>query len=155
MAMTSDTKTRDHIAEHGCTVIHVLEEGDLPPFTYSIGVMQETGEPEVVVIGLQRELAHFIVNQYNIRVRSGERFLAGGHYAGFLEGFDVCAIEVPPSEYDEYVGQALDYYGGAQFRLLQLVYPTTSGLWPWSEGAPEGFRKWQPVLGPSDGIDSV
>jgi hypothetical protein len=123
-----------------------MEEGDLPPFAYSIGITQETNQPEVLVIGLKRELAHSIVNEYNDRVRAGERFEAGKNYSGFIEGFDVLAEKVPLSQYDEYVGQALSYYGGSRFELLQLVYPTTSGVWPWSAEASEWFRNHQPVL---------
>src|SRR5205085_7317303 len=117
-----------------------------PPFAYSIGITQQTGEPEVFVIGLKRELAHSVVNEYNTRVRAGDRFSAGNLYSGFLGGFDVLAEEVPIAEYDEYFGQCLKYYAGPSFRVLQLVYPTTSGVWPWSEQAPEQFRSRQPVL---------
>jgi len=142
----NDEKTRDDIERYGCTVINVLEEGELPPFAYSIGVTQKTGEPEVVVIGLKRELAHFIVNEYNRRVRGGERFESGQLYSGFVDGFDLLAEEVPLSEYDEYFGRGLRYYDGPRFRVLQLVYPSTAGVWPWSMEASESFRSRQPVL---------
>jgi len=141
-----DEKTRDDIEKYGCTVINVLEEGELPPFTYSVGIARKTGEPEVVVIGLKRELAHFIVNEYNRRVRGGERFESGRLYSGFLDAFDLLAEEVPLSEYDEYFGRGLKYYEGPNFRVLQLVYPSTSGVWPWSPEASQSFRNRQPVL---------
>ena len=141
-----DETTREHITEFGCSVIHVAEEDELPPFTYSVGITEQTGEPEVVVIGLKRDLAHFVVNQYNKRVRAGERFVAGQLYSGFIGGFDVLAEEVPLEAYDEYFGQNLNLYGGPNFRVLQLIYPTTTGIWPWSEQASEYFRNRQPVL---------
>ena len=143
---STDATTREHITKFGCSVIHVQEEGELPPFTYSVGITEQTGEPEVVVIGLKRELAHFVVNEYNRRVRAGERFAAGQLYSGFIEGFDVLAEEVPLEAYDEYFGQNLKLYGGASFRVLQLIYPTTTGIWPWSHEASEYFRTRQPVL---------
>ncbi len=141
-----DEKTREHIAAFGCSVVHVMEERELPPFAYSVGITEQTGEPEVVVIGLKRELAHSIVNQYNHRVREGERFVPGQLYSGFIGGFDVLAEEVPSSAFEEYFGQNLQLYGGPNFRVLQLVYPTTAGIWPWSEQASEYFRNRQPVL---------
>jgi hypothetical protein len=142
-----DEKTRRDIEKYGCTVIHVMEEGDLPPFAYSVGITEQTGEPEVLVIGLKRELAHSVVNTYNRRVRDGERFESGKLYSGFIGGFDVLAEEVPRREYGEYFGHCLALYRGPNFRVLQLIYPTTTGIWPWSAEASEWFRKRQPVLG--------
>ena len=146
-----DARTREHIDKYGCTVMHVAGEGDPPPFAYSIGVTEQTGEPEVVVIGLKREMAHFVVNEYNRRVCAGERFQSGQRYSGFLEGFDVEAEEVPRSAYQEYFGQALTFYGGSCFRVLQLVYPTTDGVWPWSSEASESIRQRQPLLARAHG----
>jgi Domain of unknown function (DUF4262) len=141
-----EEKTRENIAKFGCSIIHVMEEGELPPFAYSVGITQQTGAPEVVVIGLKRNVAHSVVNEYNNRVREGERLTPGQLYSGFIEGFDVQAEEVPLTAYDEYFGQNLKLYGGPNFRVLQLVYPTTTGIWPWSEQAPESFLSRQPVL---------
>ena len=146
MQLGGDDKTREDIAKHGCSVMHVLEEGELPPFAYSIGITQQTGAPEVVVIGLKRPMAHFVVNEYNRRVRAGEHFEPGKPYSEFLEGFDVFFEDVPLSAYEDYFGQDLDFYGGPNFKVLQLIYPTTKGVWPWAEGAPESFRTWQPIL---------
>jgi hypothetical protein len=126
--------------------MHVMEEGELPPFAYSIGIQQETGAPEVVVIGLKQPMAHSVVNEYNSQVRAGERFEPGKFYSGFLEGLDVCVEEVPRSAYEDYFGQNLDFYGGPKFNVLQIIYPTTKGVWPWAEDAAPSFRQWQPIL---------
>jgi hypothetical protein len=143
-----DKKVKDNIAKYGCHVLHIAEEGDLPPFSYSVGITQQTGAPEVVVIGLKSDIAHFVVNEYNRRVRAGERFEPGKLYAGFLEGFEVLAQPVPRDAYDEYFGQNLRFYDGPNFEVLQLVYPTTDGVWPWSAEASEYFRNRQPILSP-------
>lgn len=139
-------KTRDDIAQYGCTVIHVLAEDDLPPFAYSIGIAGETGAPEVVVIGLKQPLAHSVVNEYNRRVRAAGPLRVGAFHAGFIGGFDIFLGEVPQSAYEEYFGQAIDFYGGIGFDVVQIIYPTTQGLWPWTTDAPASFRAWQPIL---------
>jgi hypothetical protein len=146
MELGGDERTRGDIAKYGCTVMHVMEEGELPPFAYSIGIQQETGSPEVVVIGLKQPMAHSVVNEYNSQVRAGERFEPGKFYSGFLEGLDVCVEEVPRSAYEDYFGQNLDFYGGPKFNVLQIIYPTTKGVWPWAEDAAPSFRQWQPIL---------
>lgn len=146
MERGGDERTRDDIAKYGCTVMHVMEEGGAPPFAYSIGIFQETGAPEIVVIGLKQPMAHFIVNEYNRRLRSGELVEAGCFYSDFIEGFEVFVEEVHESAYDDYFGQAIDFYGSSAFKVLQIIYPTTTGIWPWAENAPKSFQEWQPIL---------
>jgi hypothetical protein len=141
-----DQRTLEHIERFGCSVMHIAAEDDLPPFTYSVGIKKTSAAPEVVVIGLKEPIAHFIVNEYNRRVRAGEVFLPGTRYAGFIEGFEVKAERVEKSFYEEYFGRNLWLYGGASFEVLQLVYPNKSGVWPWQAEADEWFRSWQPVL---------
>lgn len=98
MELGGDHRTREDIAKHGCSVMHVFDtDGDLPSFAYSIGIQKQTGAPEVVVIGLKRPVAHSVVNEYNRRTREGERFEVGKCYDGFLEGFEVCISAVPRS----------------------------------------------------------
>lgn len=143
---TGNEKALADIERYGCHVIHVAAEGDLPPFSYSVGIQKSTGKPEVVVVGLERPLAHFIVNDYNSRVKSGEALVPEKTYSEFIEGFDVLVEKVDHAFYAEYFGWNLWLYGGPNFDVLQLVYPTTDGIWPWQEDASEWFRKWQPIL---------
>jgi hypothetical protein len=148
----NDQKVLDNIAQYGCHVVHVLEEDDLPPFAYSVGIEKTTGVPEIVVIGLKQPLAHFIVNEYNRRVRTGEKLEAGMMVSDFVGGFDCQLRAVHPSHYREYFGQNIWLYKNRNFRVLQLVYPTTDGIWSWEEAASEYFRKRQPLL---DGVAAI
>ncbi len=84
-----EQKALDNIREYGCHVILVSEEGELPPFAYSIGIQEVSNSPEVIVIGLEQDLAHYIVNEYNGRARAGETFTPGERYGRFLDGFDI------------------------------------------------------------------
>ena len=99
-------------------------------------------------MGLKRPIAHFAINEYNRRVRSGERFGDGQFAGGFLEGFDCVFREVDRAHYRDYLGWARWLYRSNEFPTLQLVYPTTSGVWPWQPEASEWFRKWQTMLAP-------
>jgi hypothetical protein len=139
-------KTIADVEQYGCHVIHVMEEGDLPPFAYSVGIEKTSQAPELVVIGLKQPLAHSIINEYNRRVREGERFQAGQTVSGFLGGFDCQLRSVDSSHYREHFGWNLRFYNGAGFRVLQLVYPTVEGIWPWDADATEWFRRRQPLL---------
>jgi hypothetical protein len=141
-----EAKALADIDRYGCHVIHVAAEGDLPPFSYSVGIWRSSGNPEVVVIGLKQDLAHFVVNEYNRRVRLGEVFVPGLLYAEFIEGFEVAFEKVDHAFFADYFGWDLWLYEGSQFEVLQLVYPTTTGAWPWQSSASEWFRSWQPIL---------
>ena len=141
-----EQKTLADIERYGCSVMHVLPEGDLPPFAYSIGIQRSAGRPEVVAIGLKQPIAHFVVNEYNRRMQDGERLIPGQLYGGFLEGFDVLVEQVDHQFYGDYFGWNLWLYGGHDFEVLQLVYPTTAGVWSWQKSASAWFRAWQPLL---------
>lgn len=138
--------TLEHIEKFGCTVLHIAAEDDLPPFSYSVGITKTSSAPEVVVIGLKQKIAHSIVNDYNRRVRAGERLVDGQRYGGFIEGFDVEARLVEKAFYEAYFGQNLRFYKGQNFEVIQLIYPNTSGVWPWQVEADEWFKSWQPIL---------
>jgi hypothetical protein len=142
----SDQKLLENIEQYGCSVIHIAPEGDLPPFAFSVGITKTSGAPEVVVIGLKEELAHFIVNEYNRRVRQGQPCEPGVRYSGFIEGFEVEVVKVDHSFYKEYFGYNIWLYQGQQFEVVQIVYPNTSGVWPWEPTADEWFRNRQPIL---------
>ncbi|KPJ91599.1 MAG: hypothetical protein AMJ53_11280 [Gammaproteobacteria bacterium SG8_11] len=141
-----EQKAVDDIEKFGCHVIHVLEEEDLPGFTYSIGIYASTGKPDMLIMGLKREVAHSIINEYNKRVKSGEEFVPNSSYGGFLEGFDVVFKKMDKKFYKNYLGWGLWFYKGDAFEMLQMVFPTTSGIWPWEEDAPEDFLWFQPLL---------
>ena len=142
----AEEKALQDIEEHGCHVLHVMEEDEYPEFTYSIGIEQSTGQPEIIVTGLGKDIAHWMVNEYSNRVKNGESFKPGEYYSDFLEGFDVTFKEVEKKHYPEYFGWVKWLYKSDDFKVLQLIYPSTSGLWPWDENAPEEFTWFIPRL---------
>jgi hypothetical protein len=150
-----DRKILEDIEKFGCSVMHIAAEEDLPPFAFSVGITRSVDAPEVIVVGLKQPMAHFVVNEYNRRVRSGEAVAPGQKYTGFIEGFEVLATDVHVSNYDEYLGYNLWLYQGPNFKVIQLVYPSTSGVWPWEKPEGDWFRSWQPLLNqpiePSEG----
>ena len=142
-----EAKALADIEEYGCHILYVLEEDEHPPFAYSVGIEHNFGVPELVVIGLKPELSMTIINEYCRRVRSGERFSVGERASGFLGGgFDCQFGAVHPDHYPEHFGWDIWFYDGPDFRIMQLIFPTTSGVWPWDAEADEWVRKRQPLL---------
>jgi hypothetical protein len=137
----------EHIEKHGCSVTSVFDPKEIePPFSYSIGIAKSAGAPELIIVGLGSKLAHWMINDYNRRVRSGELFLPGGLYQGFLDGFAVQFGPVDRTYREEYMRSACWLHGGPDFEALQLIWPTTSGVWPWDANASEWLRANQPLL---------
>ena len=70
-----ERKILRHIEDFGCSVTSVFDpEGDNPPFTYSIGIARSTGAPELIVVGLESKISHWLVNEYRRRCQA----VAGG-----------------------------------------------------------------------------
>jgi hypothetical protein len=143
---SEESRALQDIEQYGCHVLQVLEDAIHPRFSYSIGIEQTTGHPELIVTGLQHELAASIINEYCSRLKAGESFQPNYAYSGFLEGFDVVLKQVNPKHYREYFGWALWLYKGSSFRVFQLVYPSTQGVWPWDPEAPDDYLWFLPHL---------
>ncbi|MEO0868094.1 MAG: DUF4262 domain-containing protein [Cyanobacteria bacterium J06642_11] len=142
----SNAKILSDIEQYGCHVLHILEEENWPRFTYSIGIEKTNNHPEIIVTGLRRDLAHSIINECHARIQAGETFEVENFYGDLIEGVDVTFRQVEPKHYTEYFGSAIWFYKSRNFRVLQLIYPSTSGIWPWEPDAPEAFKFFLPVL---------
>ena len=135
-----------NIQEYGCHILHVFEEADLPQFSYSIGIQKNFSQPELIVVGLNQEVAHWIINEYCSRIRIGEQFETDQLYSGFLNDFDIQFKTVSKNNYEEYFGWGLWLYKGNNFGAFQLIYPSTKGIWPWEKEAPKDLLWSTPQL---------
>lgn len=144
----NDARVAADVREYGCHVLSVFDpEEKQPTFSYSIGIQESAGVPEMIVLGLRPALGHSLVNAYCRRVRAGERFERGRRYAGFLDGFEVYFEPVPARRAAEYLLGCERYYAGRPYSTVQLIYPSTAGAWPWRKRASAWFVANQPMLG--------
>jgi hypothetical protein len=139
----------DIIERHHWHVMLVSADEEGPGFAYSTGIYRLTGMPELIVFGLARDVAHFVVNEYGNRVRAGENLSPGEFYDDFLEGHPVTFIQTDSPDRDrEYTTWTSWFYDRKPFPVLQLVYPDSrSGAFPWQPGYREEWRDLQPLLG--------
>lgn len=141
----------DHIGksieEYGCFVLAVADpEGAEPPFSYSVGVTLDSGQPEAIVFGLSPRLGPWVINEYNRLVRAGRKFKPGVAYKGFLQGFPVYIEPADPRKTQDFMFACNRLYGEFGYPAVQIVIPNTAGVWPWEKGANRAFRKIQPLL---------
>ena len=125
-----EQKALDDIDKYGCHILHVMDDDENPGFSYSIGIEKKTNNPDLIIMGLKNEVAQWMINEYNNRVKNGEVFKPSKYYEGFLDGSDVMFIEVNKKYYKEYFGWGLWYNKSDDFKMLQMVYPSTLGVWP-------------------------
>lgn len=147
MAHTPDQqRVLDDIRKYGCHVIHVQRAGGESPYTYTIGIGRTSDAPDVVLFGQPHATAHRLLHAYNQRIRRDERFDVGQVADGFLKGQQVAFRPVAAAHLMPLFAWNAWLHDGPGFRMLQMVYPTLEGIWPWDDMADEWIRRLQPLL---------
>jgi hypothetical protein len=143
----ADKRVSNDIRQHGLHVIHVLADEIGPRFSYSIGLFESYKHPEIIIVGLKQELSHTLINSIAENIKNGISYLPFNYYPDILNDFECYFTDVSLENYDSYVGQAQRYYNSDDFPLLQCIYPTVKGFFPWDADWPEGIKDLQPILG--------
>lgn len=139
-------KVLTDIAEYGCHIVSVPEDGETPDYAFTVGFWQSWQHPEVVVVGLAEEVAYDLLNAVADQLDDGARFTPGQVVSGLLDTYPVTFKPIPASHHPGYLGTACWANEGAAFEALQLVYPDKLGRYPWHDGVALGFRDIQPLL---------
>jgi hypothetical protein len=143
----AERKVLADVEKFGWHCLNIFEEDGQPPWTFSIGFHKTWNFPELIVIGLKREVAHSTLNIVAIQLAEGRRLDLASATDELFNDFACCFVEVPKPMYREYVGTARWFHGGDAFPLYQIVWPSRDGYFPWNESASESYKQWQPVLG--------
>ena len=142
----TEQKAIDDIREHGLHVVAVAEDDEGPGFAYSIGLFENYAHPEIIIMGLKVDLAHLLLSNMAFDIKAGMSFTAGEFHEGILDDFLCYFGEVPREHFREFVGWARWFYQGDNFSLVQCVYPTVKGIFPWEKDFPEETRWHCPML---------
>lgn len=143
----ADARALANIEKYGLHVISVLEDGEHVPFTYSIGIEQSLGMPELIVIGLKSDVAYSAINECYRQMKEGGAIAPGARVSGLLGGDFECLIGETSSErVGDYMGWARWLYKGEPFRAYQIIWPSTAGVFPWDAGANDWLIARQPLL---------
>jgi hypothetical protein len=140
------SRIQENIDAYGWHVVIVPEDDEGPGFAYSIGLYRSLGHPEVIIFGLEVDTLHRAVNNVGAEVCQGRRFGEGDTSVEIFEGCPVAFRAVSAEHYEEYLGQAVRYYGGKEFPALQCFWPDREGRFPWQVGYSYGPEEPQPQL---------
>ena len=138
-----DERTISQIEEFGCSVVNVARSGHGLGWSYTIGILDTSGKPEIITVGLPSETAHCALNEAAKLLRSGVDLTQGRHHD--LIGQVDCEFRpVDPKWVRHLMGWAVWYYDGADFPVLQAVYPDLENRFPEDEGFDKAFG--QPLM---------
>lgn len=142
-----DRQVLDDVEAHGLHIVHVPGDDDAPGYSFSVGLWHSFEQPEVILFGLDREVAQDLLNAIADEASEDRKYLDGTRHDDVLVGYPVRFLAVPKERYAEHLGPAIRAYEGSDFPCVQLVWPDKQGRWPWDPGVREGFAEAQPVLG--------
>jgi Domain of unknown function (DUF4262) len=143
-----EAKLVDDVEKYGCHVIQVREESGFPGWSYTVGLSDVLGCPELIVIGLKENVAHSLLNECADRLRANIRFQEGSRSQELLANVECEFRSVEKRWLRQTMGYAIWFYGGDDFQALQCVYPDLNNHFPWDEGFDTGWRSRQPLLFP-------
>ena len=142
-----EKKLLDDVEKYGCHIIHVREEGDLPGWSYTVGLYETFRQPEIITVGLKDDTAQYLLNEVADRLKGGLQIQEGLRQRGLLENVE-CEfrrVEERP-EFGGVVGYASWFYGDDPFPVFQCVYPDLENRFPWEDGFDQSWRSRQALL---------
>ena len=138
-----DERTIANVETFGCDVVQVKRSIAGPGWSYTLGVHDTCGKPEVITVGLREETAHFLLNGAADRSRSGVNLAEGRHRD--MVGEVECEFRPVDQKWVRHLmGWALWYYDRTEFPVLQAVYPDRDNRFPEETGFDKAFQ--QPLL---------
>jgi hypothetical protein len=140
----SNRKIVTDVEQHGVHVIHVMGS-DSQGWSYSVGLVDSYGHPEVIIVGMDHETAQAAINELAKRVKGGARFTDGERVTGVISD-DLVMRTVDERWKDHLVGRAQWFMADKAVPLLQAVYPDDANKFAWEEGFDDEWRAAQPLL---------
>ena len=132
------------------SVTAVDESEHAPRFAYSVGFGQLFDHPEVIVFGLEHQLAHSILSLIAADLAGGGSYAAPGKYDGVLESAQVAIRPVDETQHEIYLGYGMERFRQAgragELKAVQLFWPDRQGLFPYEGGCDASVSHLQPSL---------
>jgi len=138
-------QTRERIDRYGFTMVMV--EGGKSSWTYTIGLTESFGDPELVVTGLDAEHSVFLIDGLAERIKDGERFDSG---ETSLCGVPLRIGPVHPTQWIHgRFNSWLEFYDDEprpQPDAVQILWPNDDDVFPPDRDFCDVHRDCQPVL---------
>jgi Domain of unknown function (DUF4262) len=136
----------ENIRKHGWVATHVSSDNDGPGFSYTTGFYLKFDFPELILFSLRGPVAHDTFWYIYRELETGRRFPTGEPLDHVFENAAALLLPVSTDQYRAHLGWSRWFYGSDDFQCLQLVFPDSSGQFPWPPHSAESFRATQPDL---------
>lgn len=143
-------KIEDGIGRVGVFVIATWLEEERVPMNYTIG-MQEASLPELVILGVDQNVGHAVLNAAARKMReTGEALPEHQRLDKLIDNLDVVAVRLDPARAAEFLKLAAQRAENKElaFSAMQLVWPDPQNRLPWEPGFDTRFNAYQPMLTP-------
>ena len=136
------------VIEYKCHIIGIPEDDEGPSYSFSIGLYLHFNHPEIVIFGLNHEVAGTVINEICRVVEKGRRFQNQEITNELFVNSSATTIDVHPKFYKDFFGTALWFYRsiGDKFPFMQVVWPDKQGCFPWNSDSDKKSRDLQPIL---------
>jgi hypothetical protein len=106
-------------------------------WSYTVGLCEKLGHPEIAIFGLGSKTAHGILSNCVEAIRVGTRYPPNLPVPGVIKGeYLVEFRSVKPEHLHEKFGAATRYYGDKPLEVFVMFWPSKEGRFPWDPLGP-------------------
>lgn len=131
----------------------IREYKDTPQFFYTIGLFHHFQHPEILIMGVDVNVAHDILMRAHALIKSGGTIQPWNDLPRDMTHTPMRSVPVDASHYSNFLGFGMWFYkslGGSKpdaFPALQFVWPDVMNeIYPWENGYGVGFFSEQQLL---------
>jgi hypothetical protein len=122
----------DDVQNFGWTVVGFEPDENGTGYSYSVGMHQTLGHPEILVLGLHGQHAAQLINAIGDEIKAGRSFRDGETVENLFSGFPMAFRKVA-DEYSYLADKVQWFYETADVGLLQCFWPDPNRLFPWEQ----------------------
>ena len=118
-----------------------------PTYSYTFGLEALLGHPEICVMGLSASAARGLLDMTVNLLRNQVVLPIDQPFVGLLDNdLRSMLVTVDLTIHAERFATPPVLYGDQPWRMVQLVWPHQTGVFPWEDGWPNHMRLTQPLL---------
>ena len=120
----------------------------VPGYSYTIGFPATFGFPDILVFGLTPVASRGLIDLVAELVGSGTEIPIGVELVGLFDNDLRCVFApIDVAEWGALTATATAWYRGADYSVVQLLWPDRNGFLPTEAGFDQRVRAAQPVIG--------
>lgn len=143
----SDRKLLFDVETYGWHMVVIEQDDEGPEYIFTVGLYYSFEHPEVVIMGLPRNVMCQLLQDMVKRIQEGKRY-SESNLDNELASFPIAFRDIDISRYQADLGYATWFYKNlpTPFPALQFVWPDKCGKFPWEDEYDKHFLTLQHPL---------